>query len=344
MQHFTVALGQNRHPTRDFPVTRRVPSTLPDAKTTKLSPFQVGGENASIYFVGTATTIIEWEGIRIMTDPNFLHKRDCAKFAPLISSSRKTNPAVDLHELPRIDLVLLSHYHGDHFDKKVEDALRRDLPIITTPQAKSELTSKGNESFTRVYHLEPLQGMMVDVKWDDAKQPRIRITAMPARHVPGRRFTEKLNNFAAAIPPTTGWMLELGYGNIGTMKTSFTVGYRIYITGDTLMSETLKEIPERYAGKKIDLMLAHLGGTTLPTPALSPMTRMTTMDAKQGVELMQLIKPDVVIPIHYGDYEAFASSLGDFRAQVDRAGLGAAVVYLEQKDQYRFRVREESLI
>lgn len=58
MQHFTVALGQNRHPTRDFPVTRRVPSTLPDAKTTKLSPFQVGGENASIYFVGTATTIM----------------------------------------------------------------------------------------------------------------------------------------------------------------------------------------------------------------------------------------------------------------------------------------------
>lgn len=29
----------------------------------------IGKENASIYFVGTATTIIEWNDIRIMTDP-----------------------------------------------------------------------------------------------------------------------------------------------------------------------------------------------------------------------------------------------------------------------------------
>lgn len=32
---------------------------------------------------------------------------------------RQTNPAVDLHDLPRIDLVLLSHYHADHFDQLV---------------------------------------------------------------------------------------------------------------------------------------------------------------------------------------------------------------------------------
>ena len=34
------------------------------------------GENASIYFIGTATTVLEWEGVRILTDPNFLHAGD----------------------------------------------------------------------------------------------------------------------------------------------------------------------------------------------------------------------------------------------------------------------------
>ena len=47
-----------------------------EAELNSSFPFQtqpkgkaIGKENASIYFVGTATTIIEWNDIRIMTDP-----------------------------------------------------------------------------------------------------------------------------------------------------------------------------------------------------------------------------------------------------------------------------------
>jgi hypothetical protein len=47
-----------------------------------------------------------------MTDPNFLHAGDHVHLGPGISGVRRTNPALDLHELPRIDIVLLSHYHG----------------------------------------------------------------------------------------------------------------------------------------------------------------------------------------------------------------------------------------
>lgn len=72
---------------------------------------------------------------------------------------------------------------------------------------------------------------------------------------------------------------------------------RIYVSGDTLMVDELKEIRERYKDQSIDLMLIHLGGTTLPSPSVPLL--MVTMDAKQGVELVQLIKPDVTIPIHY---------------------------------------------
>lgn len=42
-------------PTRDH---QSYPSNLPDAKETKVHPTNAGGENASLYFVGTATTIL----------------------------------------------------------------------------------------------------------------------------------------------------------------------------------------------------------------------------------------------------------------------------------------------
>ena len=63
------------------------------------------------------------------------------------------------------------------------------------------------------------------------------------------------------------------------------------------MVDELKEIPERYKGQGIDLMLIHLGGTTIPSPSIPLL--MVTMDAKQGIELVRLINPDLTIPIHF---------------------------------------------
>jgi L-ascorbate metabolism protein UlaG (beta-lactamase superfamily) len=258
-----------------------------------------------------------------MTDPNFLHAGDHVHLGPGVVGTRQTNPALDLHELPRIDAVLLSHYHADHFDEKVEASLRRSLPIITTPHAKDHLTSKGDdESFSRVYDLDFFQSMFVDIRKSGTMQgvegnkiPAVKVTGMPGKHVP-QGLLSKANDLLGAVPPTNGWMLELGYKE--GSDDSFKNGYRfvldpqaplsnsrlipyefarIYISGDTLLVDELKEIPERYKGQNIDLMLIHLGGTTIPSPKL-PML-MVTMDAKQGIELVRMINPDLTIPIHY---------------------------------------------
>lgn len=50
--------------------------------------------------------------IDIRTQPNFLHAGDHVHLGPGVTGTRQTNPALDLHELPRIDAVLLSHYHA----------------------------------------------------------------------------------------------------------------------------------------------------------------------------------------------------------------------------------------
>lgn len=103
------------------------------------------------------------------------------------------------------------------------------------------------------------------------------------------------------------------------------------------MVDELKKIPERYKGQNIDLMLVHLGGTSVPSPKMPLL--MVTMDAIQGLQLVRLINPDLTIPIHYDDYDVFLSPLSDFKKAMEEAGLSDKVVYLDRKDQYRFKVK-----
>lgn len=200
-------------------------------------------------------------------------------------------------------LILLT-FNSDHFDEKVEESLRRDLPIITTPHAYSHLTGKGDESFTNVHELDFWQSLQVDLRTDATSatsRPQIQVTGMPGTHVPPGPMSV-VNDFLAAVPPTNGWMLELGYATAeaSQVNDTFQSGYRIYISGDTLMFDDLHKIPEMYSnhtGKPIDLMLIHLGGTTIPSPKIPLL--MVTMDAKMGLELMKLVDADITIPIHY---------------------------------------------
>ncbi|KAI0327310.1 Metallo-hydrolase/oxidoreductase [Cubamyces sp. BRFM 1775] len=311
-----------RAPTKDT----LVPGPAPLPRALNVHPTNPGGENATLTFVGTATTLLEWRGLRIMTDPNFLHAGDHVHLGPGVTAQRLTNPSMPIDQLPPIHLVLLSHYHEDHFDKLVEDRLRRDLPIVTTPHAQHHLTAaqaKG-EPFTAVTALDTWQAADIHAI-GDAGDSRLRVIAMPGKHVPAG-FTETVNNVLGAVPPTNGWMVELlGEGD----RT-----YRIYISGDTLMVDDLKTIPDKFP--HVDLMLIHLGGTSIPG-ANMPLL-MVTMDAAQGIQLVHLINPDITIPIHYDDYDVFKSPLKDFQDLVTEAGLDKKVVYLSQGDQYSFKV------
>ncbi len=103
------------------------------------------------------------------------------------------------------------------------------------------------------------------------------------------------------------------------------------------MVDELKEIPEKYKDQKIDLMLIHLGGTTIPGPSMPLL--MVTMDAKQGIELVQLIQPDITIPIHFDDYDVMLSPLEDFQKAMKDAGLEEKLVCLERGEEFSFTVK-----
>ncbi|WP_227380572.1 MBL fold metallo-hydrolase [Haladaptatus halobius] len=269
-------------------------------------------ENGSIFFVGTATVIIRYAGFTILTDPNFLHAGDHVHLGYGVTAERQTNPAIDIEEIPpEVDFVLLSHYHGDHFDHLVQEKLDKDLPIITTQHAVEKLADKG---FHETYPLDTWDTMTIS-----KGTAELDITSMPGRH--GPPVVEK------AMPPVMGSMLEFKPEGDNT-------ALQFYITGDTLMYDKLKEIPERYP--EIDLALLHLGGTKILGVLL-------TMDAEQGVEAVELFDADTSIPIHYNDYEVFQSPLSDFKEAIAEAGLEEQVAYLNHGETYQFTVPVDRL-
>jgi L-ascorbate metabolism protein UlaG (beta-lactamase superfamily) len=252
------------------------------------------GHADGLYFVGHATTIIRYGGFTLLTDPNFLRRGQRAYLGYGLTTRRIIDPAISIGELPALDGVLLSHLHGDHWDRVAQRHLDHDLPIVTTTHAARRLTRRGfgaTHGLTR-WHQHEL-----------AKHGRVvRITAMPARHAFGV--------MGRLLPPVIGAMLEFGPAGGGT-------DLRIYISGDTLMHDELTEIPRRYPD--IDVGVVHLGGGRVLGTAL------VSMDARQGADWTELMSCRRVVPVHNDDYTVCTSPLSAFEAEARRRGLAGAL-------------------
>jgi L-ascorbate metabolism protein UlaG (beta-lactamase superfamily) len=251
-------------------------------------------------FIGNATVLIEYGEFRILTDPNFIHRHEEVPIGYGLHATRLTDPAIEIADLPPIDFVLLSHFHRDHFDHIAEEQLDDALPIITTPDTAEELRKRG---FVQTQALDTWEEITVTKGTSS-----VTVTATPARHGPP--------GADMVLPEVMGSILEFGAPNDPAL--------RLYITGDTLVIDDLAELPQRYP--RIDFALMHLGGTRV-------MGVTVTMDAEEGVKLMQTVEPNLAIPIHYDDYDVFKSPLEDFKTAVRDAGLEGRVRYLDRGER-----------
>ncbi|MFL6494577.1 MAG: MBL fold metallo-hydrolase [Nitrososphaera sp.] len=267
----------------------------------------------SIYFIGNATVLIRWAGFTFLTDPTFIHMHEKAHLGPGLYSERLTNPAMEISDLPPLDFILLSHFHGDHFDQAAIRGLDKSLLIVTNEHAIEEVSARG---FTRFEKLE---------KWESVSfvkgNARINITATPGRHGP--------LPVSMFMPQVMGCILDF-HNAAEDAKNSRR--FRMYITGDTMVFDDIKDIPKRYPD--VDVALFHLGGTTV-------MGIVVTMDAKEGMEMFGIINPKKVIPIHYNDYDVFKSPLEDFQAAVRKAGLEDKVHYIRHGETYNFQIQTQ---
>ncbi|HTJ31846.1 MAG TPA: MBL fold metallo-hydrolase [Dactylosporangium sp.] len=251
----------------------------------------------SATFIGTATVLLRLGGFTVLTDPNFLHRGQRAHLGYGLSSRRRTDPAMEPGQLPALDGIVLSHLHGDHFDRIARRRLPRDVPVITTRPAARTL---------RKWRFDATVGLR---DWEDVVLHRggetLRITAVPAQHGPA--------GLHLALPLTIGTILDWRHDEGERL--------RLYITGDTLFrARRLRDIPRRFGD--IDAMLLHLGGTRI-------LGALVTMDARQGLAMSRLIRPGVIVPIHYDDYTVFRDPLSNFlraAAATELAGTVKPVV------------------
>ena len=150
------------------------------------------GAADQITFIGTATTLLPIAGFSILTDPNFLHRGDRAYVGLGVSTRRLTEPALSIQQLPELDFIVLSHHHGDHFDRIAARDLNHDLPVITEPHAARKLRSQG------------FRAPLALANWQSHTMTRgdasVEVTSLPGQHAP-----RPLGNL---VPPVMGSLLD----------------------------------------------------------------------------------------------------------------------------------------
>lgn len=130
-----------------------------------------------------------------------------------------------------------------YFDRVAAERLDKDLPIITEPHAARKLTSQGSRRPIALRNWETQRVVRGDTE--------VAVTSLPGKHAP--------DPLGFLIPPTMGSMLELRRGG--------ETAWRIYVTGDTLVHDRLREVPERYP---------EIGVRCLPLCGPEPRCRSTT--------------------------------------------------------------------
>jgi L-ascorbate metabolism protein UlaG (beta-lactamase superfamily) len=273
------------------------PATAPASASAAAKP-----ATGSITFIGNATMLISWGGFNILTDPAFNRQGEQTWLGYGLHTTRLTNPAMTIGQLPKLDLVLLSHFHGDHFDETSERELDHSLPIATTETGAEALRDRG---FANARGLDPWTSMEMSKDGHT-----IRITSIPGRHGPPM--------VDIALPDVMGSVIEF---------MSDTGIYTLYITGDTLIIDELSDVGKRFP--KLDAAILHLGGTRV-------MGVTVTMDADMGIELLDIVKPPHAIAIHYNDWDVFKSPLEDFLTKTRETGWADRVTYLEHGAKHSF--------
>jgi L-ascorbate metabolism protein UlaG (beta-lactamase superfamily) len=176
----------------------------------------ISPERTAITYVGHATTLVQTGGLNLLTDPIFSNR--------ILLLRRLIEPGIPFNQLPKIDLILISHAHLDHCDIPTLRRFHRDTQVIC-PRGVGDLLARAG--LRKVTELE----LGEDVRIRDLK-----ITSIPVRHFGQRFFLDSHRGY-------TAFLVEGGSESI-------------FFGGDTAYDKRFGEVGKKH---KIDIAIIPIG-------------------------------------------------------------------------------------
>jgi L-ascorbate metabolism protein UlaG (beta-lactamase superfamily) len=251
----------------------------------KPEPSKWSDTRVTLAWIGHSTVLINFFGVTILTDPVLFPRVGIRLPGFTIGPKRMTAPALGFHQLPKIDLVLLSHAHFDHLDLRTLRCFDESTSVITA-RATSDLLKR--TCFSNITELH----------WGETKKlnnatGEIHITAFPVKHWGARTQQDTHRGY-------NGYLIE-----------SRSRGRRrILFAGDTAMTDNFATLPRR---GPIDVAIMSIG-------AYNPWIR-SHCTPEQAVQMANAAAARFIVPVHH---QTFRLSAEPFHEPIERfkAALG----------------------
>lgn len=215
-------------------------------------------------FVNHATVLIELPGLNLLTDPVWAERASPVQWA---GPKRRRQPGMKLKDLPKIDVVLISHNHYDHLDlATLKIIAQRDQPQVLVP-----LNDKNRVEAEGIRNVQELDW------WQTTELTNgTRIHFTPTQHFSSRGIFDRNKSLWGA------YFVEHQ-------------GQKIYFGGDTGYSTYFKQTYDRLGAPDVAL---------LPIGAFEPRWFMSVMHMgpDEAVQAHKDLKAKKSVAIHFGTF------------------------------------------
>ncbi|TSJ44473.1 MBL fold metallo-hydrolase [Mucilaginibacter corticis] len=236
-----------------------------------------------VIYLGGPTVIIEIGGLRLMTDPTLDPAGETFMVGDKPGYWKTAGPATT--ETGPIDAVLLSHdQHKDNLDNAGRKLLETVERTFTTTDGAKRLG--GN-----AVGLQPYEQAVLNEK--------VSITAMPARHGPAGTLH--------LTGEVTGFLIE-------------TRDIQLYLTGDTVYYEGIKQIAARFQPKYVFVF----AGAAKPRGPFN-----LTMGANDVLDTAGVFPEATIIPLHFEGWSHYTESDAELRTAFEAVGIAEKLLILK---------------
>jgi L-ascorbate metabolism protein UlaG (beta-lactamase superfamily) len=234
-----------------------VPTVRPILGNVSAQPEELG-----VTWLGHSTVLVEIAGKRVLTDPVF---SDRVSPSQVFGPKRFFAPPLALDELPKVDVVLISHDHYDHLDRATVVDLARTGPRFVVPLGVGTRMRAWGIAAELITELDWWQETVID---------GLRLVCTPARHFSGRGLFDRNQTLWA------GWAL------VGTEA-------KLFFSGDSGFGPHFAEIGRRLG--PFDVTMMEIG-------AYDSAWADVHMGPEQAVRAHELVGGVLMLPVHWATF------------------------------------------